>query len=59
MLDFPDNDRRLEDVIERGYLDALDQQNPELVKQWAAHQKVEFLFSQLRGSSGSSEQAIG
>ena len=57
MSEIPDNDRRLEEAIEQGHLDAADQQNPELAKQWAAHQKVESLFAQLRGSSGSSDEA--
>jgi serine/threonine protein kinase len=56
MSDIPNNDRRLEDAIEQGHLDAADQQNPELAEQWAAHQKVESLFAQLRGSSGSADE---
>jgi serine/threonine protein kinase len=56
MSNSPDNDRQLEEAIEPGYLDAADQQNPELTQQWAAHQKVESLFAQLRGSPGSADE---
>ena len=56
MPNFSDYDSRLKDAIERGYLDALDRQNSELVEQWAAHQKVESLLACLRGSTGSSEE---
>ena len=56
MSNSPDNDRRLEEAIEQGYLDTLDQDNPELAEQWAAHQKAESLFARLRGSSGSVDE---
>ena len=45
----------LGDAIDQGYLDSANEQNAELAEQWAAHQKVESLFANLRGAAGSEE----
>lgn len=54
---FPDHDNRLKDAVERGYLNTLEQQDSELVRQWTAYQKVESLFAWLRDSGSSRQKA--
>jgi serine/threonine protein kinase/tetratricopeptide (TPR) repeat protein len=48
-------DQHLGKAIEQGYLDSANEQSPELAEQWAAHQKVESLFANLRGAAASEE----
>jgi serine/threonine protein kinase len=49
------HDDDLGDAIDQGYLDSANEQSPELAEQWAAHQKVESLFANLRGAAASEE----
>jgi serine/threonine protein kinase len=49
------HDDDLGDAIDQGYLDSANEQSPKLAEQWAAHQKVESLFANLRGAAASEE----
>jgi len=48
-------DQHLEKAIEQGHLYSANEQSPELAEQWAAHQKIESLFANLRGAAASDE----
>jgi serine/threonine protein kinase/tetratricopeptide (TPR) repeat protein len=55
MMSNSNHDDDLGDAIDQGYLDSANEQSPELAEQWAAHQKVESLFANLRGAAASDE----